>query len=641
MIILITMNSLDNSWREKWAEKEISPEMVIEKIRPGNRVFISTGCAEPQTLVDALSNNASKLIDVEILHYLSLRAEKCFPINEQSTVRHNTFSTCEFIREKVQKGEADYTPILTSQISELFSSGKKNVNVALVQLSPPDEFGFCSLGIDASFAREIIRTTPLIIAEINPNMPRTYGDGFVHIKNVNYYIYSERPLLEYDIPEPDDTDMRIAENIITLLRHKSCLHLGLGTISTAVLRYLAKKPLKKDLGIHSFIITDDIILLIEKGILTCRRKNYHPEKIITSLALGTKKLFQFVHDNPYFEFHRGSQVSNPAQIAKNNRMVSINQVIQIDLTGQVNASYREYQFYTGLGDSLDFIRGSAFSKGGRPIIALRSTDASGTKSRIVPHFEEGANISVSQADVHYVVTEWGVAYLYGKCIRERALELINIAHPRFRPQLLEEIKEKSLTYPDQILHMNEDGEIALFPRQYETLITIQSGEKITIRPLKVTDEKRLQDLIYSMSPIDRYMRYFSPLENFTHEKIQKEVAIDYKKDMSLGAFSGEIGSEVMLGNAVYYLDPQSNMAEVAFIVKDDWRQKGAASALLSYLTLIARERNILGFHGSVLYSNTAAIRLIRRIFHNYKLQMEIPQTADAEEEVFFQIKFTE
>ncbi len=631
--------TVDNLWREKWAEKEISPELAIEKIRPGSRIYISTGCAEPQTLVDALLNAPSKFMDIEIVHYLSLRAEKCHCVNNKSTVRHNTFSTCEFIREKVQKGEADYTPILTSQISGLFSSGKKNIDVALVQLSPPDEFGFCSLGIDLSFSKDVIKAVPLVIAEINPNMPRTCGDGFIHIKDVKYYIYTERPLLEYKNPEPDEIDMRIAENIVTLIRHKSCLHLGLGTIPSAVLRYLATKTVKNDLGIHSFIITDDIIPLIEKGLLTCRKKNYHPEKITTSLALGSNKLFQILHNNPYFEFHKGSQVSNPMNIARNDRMVSINQVLQIDLTGQVSATYREYQFYTGLGDSLDFIRGSAFSKGGKPIIALRSTDASGTKSRIVPHFEEGANISVSQADIHYVVTEWGIAFLYGKSIRERALELINIAHPLFRQQLLEEIKEKNFIYPDQVLHINENGEIAIFPRQYETLLTLKSDEKVTIRPLKVTDEKRLQDLIYSTSAADRYMRYFSPVENFNHEKIQKDVAIDYHKDMSLGAFIGEIGSEEMIGNAVYYLEPQRNMAEVAFIVKSDWQAKGVASALLSQLTIIARERNLHGLYGSVLYRNTPAINLIRKVYQNYHLEMDIPNSPDEDEEVYFTVKF--
>ncbi len=629
----------ENGWREKWAEKEISPEVAIEKIRPGSRVFISTGCAEPQTLVDALFNTASKINDVELIHYLSLRAENCIPTNKQSSVRHNAFSTCEFLREKVQKGEADYTPILISQIGEVFSTGKKNIDVALVQLSPPDEFGFCSLGIDLSFTKEIMKAAQLIIAEINPNMPRTFGDGFIHIKDVSYYIYTERSLLEYYLPEPDNIDMRIAENIISLIRHKSCLHLGLGTISSAVIRYLAQQPLKKDLGIHSFIITDDIIPLIEKGILTCRRKNYHPEKIITSLALGSNKLFQMLHNNPYFEFHKGSQVANPMNIAKNDRMVSINQVMQIDLTGQVSATYREYQFYTGLGDSLDFIRGAAFSKGGKPIIALRSTDASGTKSRVVPHFEEGATISISQADVHYVVTEWGIAFLYGKSIRERALELINIAHPLFRQQLLEEIKEKNLIYPDQILHINDNGEIALFPRQYETTVTLKGGEKATIRPLKVTDEKRLQDLIYSTSAGDRYLRYFSPTENFNHEKIQKEVAIDYYRNMSLGAFIGEIGSEEMIGNAVYYFDPQRNMAEVAFIVKSGWQAKGVASALLSHLTIIARERNLHGLYGSVLHRNTPAINLIRKVYQNYHVEMDIPDSPDEDEEIYFTVKF--
>ncbi len=628
----------DQTWREKWKEKEITAEAAVNKIVSGNRIFIGTGCAAPQTLVENLLGNSSKLTDIEIIHYLTLFPEKYFQ-TKSTNFRHNTFFVGGSIREQVKEGNADYTPIMASQVNQLFSSGRKNVDVALIQLSPPDAFGFCSLGFGVGFAKEIIKAAGMVIAEINPQVPRTYGDGMVHIKDLDYYVYSERTPLEYTLPEPDETDMKIAENIASLIRHKSCLHFSYGIISKAVQKYLLNSEPKHDLGIHSFIITDELIPLIEKNIVTCKRKTYHPERIVASIAFGTQKLYEFAHNNPYLEFHLASQVCNPGLIARNHRMVSINQAVSIDLTGQVNGSYREYQFYNGIGETLDFLRGAAFSQGGKPIIALRSTNKSGTKSHIVSQLEEGSNLLISPVDVHYVVTEWGVAYLHGKTIRERALELINIAHPMFRQDLLDEIKEKKYVFEDQTLHFNVQGEIAIYPKQYETRATTKSGEKLIIRPLKITDEKRLQDLCYSLTTRDRYMRYFSAVASFEHEKTQKEVAIDYLDQMSIGAFVGEIGSEVMVGNAVYFLDHKTNMAEIAFLVRGDWQKKGVASLLLTYLTIIARERNIRGFWGTTLSQNRAGINLIKKVFYNYYVTIETPESPCLDEEIYFQIKF--
>ncbi len=628
----------DQSLREKWKEKEITAEAAVNKIVSGNRIFIGTGCAAPQTLVEKILGNSTKLADIEIIHYLTLFPEKYFQTKSKN-FRHNTLFVGGSIREQVKEGNADYTPIMASQVSQLFLSGRKNIDVALIQLSPPDAFGFCSLGYGVGFAKEIIQAAGKVIAEINPQVPRTYGDGMVHIKDIDYFLYSERPPLEYLLPEPDEIDMKIAENIASLIRHKSCLHFGYSVISKAVQKYLATNEPKHDLGIHSFIISDDLIPLIEKNIVTCRRKTYHPERIVTSLAIGSKTLYGFVHNNPYIEFHIASQVCNPGLIARNHRMVSINQAVSIDLSGQVNASYREYQYYTGIGETLDFLRGSAFSQGGKPIIALRSTNKSGTKSHIMSQLEEGSNLLISPVDVHYVVTEWGVAYLHGKTIRERALELINIAHPMFRQDLLEEIKEKKYVFEDQTLHFNVQGEVVPYPKQYETRATTKGGDKLIIRPLKVTDEKRLQDLCYSLNTRDRYMRYFSAVASFEHEKTQKEVAIDYLDQMSIGAFVGEIGTEEMVGNAVYYLDHKTNMAEIAFIVRGDWQKKGIASLLLSYLTIIARERNIRGFWGTTLNQNRAVINLIKKVFYNYYISIEMPEAPGPDEEVYFQIKF--
>ncbi len=628
----MTLSDLsDHDWRKKWKKKEITAKEAIGKIIPGNRVFIDTACSEPQALTTELIHASEQLIDTEIIHFLTIFPEKYFKDKAEDLFRHNAFFIGKTLREEINKGQADYTPILASEIPSLFLSGRKNIDVALIQVTPPDRYGFCSFGINVDMAKPISQSAYLTIAEINPQMPRTLGNSFIHMKEINYFVYNDAPLLEFHFKEKDDNLDRIGQNVANLVENKSTIHIGNGYLPNACLKYLMDK---KDLGMHSHYITDNIIPLIENTVLTCRKKNFHPEKVITSMVLGTKKLYHFVDNNPYIEFYPTDYVCNPKYIGMNKKMVSINQALQIDLTGQVNTSSKGYGFYSGIGDTVDFMRGAAFSKGGKPIIVLPSTRKNGSVSTIVPHLDEGAGVILSRADVHYVVTEWGVAYLHGKTIRERVLELICIAHPDFRQSLLDEAKSLNYVFSDQMLPCDDEGRICLYPSKYETIFRIAGVGRVRIRPVRTTDEPLLKDLYYSLNERDRYLRFFEVKKEFTHSKTQNEVNIDYDNIFSLGAYIGDISKEEMIGNATYYLNPTNNMAEYSFLVREDFRGKGLGSFLYHHLIIIAKEKGVKGFYGNIHIQNKNTVQIIRKGGYT-----KITPPEAGEKELFYEVFF--
>lgn len=617
---------------ERWKNKKITAEEAIQYIIPGNRVFVSSACSEPQALTAELIKQSLYLSDTEIIHYLTIFPEKYFKNDKaQDLFRHNALFIGDTLRDEVNKGQADYTPIYASEIPRLFVSGRKFIDVALIQVSPPDNFGFCSFGVNVDIAKPIANSAYLTIAEINPMMPKTLGDSFIHMKDIDYYVYNSTPLLEYKFKEPDEVVNRIALNVAQLIENKSTIHIGHGDIPNAVLLHLMDK---KDLGMHSHFITDNIIPLIEKTVLTCRKKNYHPEKIITSFALGTKKLYDFINDNPYIEFHPSDYVCNPNNIAMNNKMVSIVEATQIDLTGQINASFEGYTFYSGIGDNVDFMRGAALSNDGKPIIVLRSISIDGKESNIVFLLKEGTGIILTRPDVHYVVTEWGVAYLHGKSIRERALELICIAHPKFRKELLDYAKKLNYIYSDQLLSCDEEGNICVYPKKYETFFYTSEKQKVLVRPVRTTDEPLLKELYYSLDKNDRFLRFFEIKKEFPHSKTQSEVNVDYQNNFSISAFVGDIGNERMVGIANYYLNPKNNMAEFSFVVRKEWRKKGIASFLYHHLIIIAKEKGIRGFFGTIHMDNKATVDIIKK-----GGKMKITTPPPGEHELYYEISF--
>ncbi len=422
------------SWIDVFKRKIVSPTEALRCTKSGDRVYIHPGCAEPEVLVAALYQRAPELREVELVHLLTLGSADYVRPEMEGHFRHNAMFIGGNVRDAVNAGRADYMPIFLGEIEGLFLSGEMPLDVALITVTPPDEHGYCSLGVGVDTTMTAVKVAKHIVAEVNDQMPRTLGDTFVHVSKLDFIVESSRPLCE--LPEHHVTDLHrmIGRNIADLIEDGSTLQMGIGGIPDAVLLYLEGK---KDLGVHSEMFSDGLIELIERGVVNGERKSIHPRKVIAGFCLGTRRLFDFIHNNPIFEFHPTSYTNDPFRIAQNDQMIAINAALQVDLTGQVVADSIGSYFYSGFGGQVDFIRGAARAKGGKPIIALPATAKDDSISRIVPMPDPGAGVVTSRADVHYVVTEYGVAYLHGKNIRQRAEALINIAHPKFRNELLE------------------------------------------------------------------------------------------------------------------------------------------------------------------------------------------------------------
>ena len=420
------------SWEIDYKKKLRTPEEALRCVQSGMRVYIQPGCAEPETLVEALIRRAPFVQDVEIVHMMTMGGADYVAPEMAGHFRHNAMFIGANVREAINEGRADYTPVYLSEIESLFESGAMAIDIALIEVSPPDSHGFCSFGVGVDTSLTAAKCAHYVVAQINDQMPRTYGDSFIHVSDIDAVVESSRPLCEMKKPEITDLHVAIAGNVAGLIEDGAVLQTGIGGIPDAVLPFLMDR---KDLGVHSELVSDGVIPLIESGVLTGARKNFKPRKVILGFALGGKRLFDFVDNNPIFEFHPTAYTNDPGLIARNDNMVAINSALQIDLTGQVCSDSIGNQFYSGIGGQVDFLRGASRSKGGKPIIAISSTAKNGAISRIVPMLSPGAGVVTSRGLIRYVVTEYGVAYLHGKSIRERAKSLIEIAHPKFRDEL--------------------------------------------------------------------------------------------------------------------------------------------------------------------------------------------------------------
>ncbi len=412
----------------------VTADEALSAVRSGQRVYIHNGCAEPTELVKALTRRGPELADVEVLHMATMGIADYILPQYEGHFRHNALFIGGNVRDAIAEGRADYTPIFLSEIECLFETGEMPIDVCLIQVSPPDDHGFCSFGVGIDLTLTAAKVAKCVIAQVNAQMPRTYGDSFIHVSQIDKVVEVSRPLCELKKHPCGPVEEAIGKNIAELVPNGACLQLGIGGIPDAVLANLGNH---KDLGIHSEMVSDNIVPLIEAGVVNGQAKNFKPRKIIVGFVLGSKKLFDFVHDNPIFEFHPTCYTNDPFMIARNDNMVAINSAIQVDITGQVCSDSLGQKFYSGFGGQVDFIRGAAHSKGGKPIIAIPSTAKDGQISRISATLTPGAGVVTSRADVHYVATEYGVAYLHGKTVRERAESLISIAHPKFRDELRE------------------------------------------------------------------------------------------------------------------------------------------------------------------------------------------------------------
>jgi acetyl-CoA hydrolase len=429
-------------WNEAYRARITSAEEAVRCIRSGDHVWIHAGCANPEDLTAAMVGRAPELKDVEVCHLLTFgRADYVDP-RYAGSFRHRALFAGPNAREAINAGRADYVPVFLSEIPKLLRSGILRVDVALVHLSPPDEHGFCSYGVSVECTKAAAEQADRVVAMVNQRMPRSLGDAFIHVSKLTHVVEVDRPVVELSPAGAIGPVSRaIGEHVASLIKDGDTLQMGIGEIPDAVLLFLKEK---RDLGIHTEMFSDGVVELFESGVITGERKTLHPGKIVSSFVLGSRKTFDFLDNNPFVEFHPSDYVNDPFVIAQHDNLVAINSALSVDLTGQVNSDSIGRSIYSGFGGQVDFIRGAARSKGGRPIIALPSTAKHDTLSRIVDTLAEGAGVVTTRGDVHYVVTEYGVASLFGLSLRERAQALIAIAHPGFRDQLLAAARKRNL-----------------------------------------------------------------------------------------------------------------------------------------------------------------------------------------------------
>ena len=501
-----------------YPEKFVSEEKVFNHISPGNKIFISTACGEPQYLVQSLikyvETNPKAFFDAEVLHVWTLGIAPYTDEKFKHNFRYDSFFIGNITRTAVNQGMADYTPVFLSEVPGLFARGLVPVDVALIQTSLPDDHGFMSLGVSVDIVKAATERAAWVIAQINSNMPRVHGDGFIHIEDVDFIIPYDEPLLEYLSEADDEIAQRIGKYVARLVQDGDTIQVGYGSLPNAIISNLEGK---KHLGVHSELLTDGIVQLMKKKVIDNTRKTVNRGKTVAAFCMGKKETYEYIHDNPSFEFRAIDYTNNPLVIAQHHHMTAINSALQIDLTGQATAESLGKLFYSGVGGQADFMRGALLAPHGKTILAIQSTAENGTVSRIVPFLSEGAGVTLHRGDVHYVVSEYGIAYLHGKNIRERAIELISIAHPKFRPWLIEEAKRNFLIYKDQAFIPGERGE---YPEFLETHKTTRTGLSVFFRPVKISDEAILQDFLYSVSDDTLYRRFISSRKDMPHERVQ-------------------------------------------------------------------------------------------------------------------------
>lgn len=599
-----------NEWTIRYPEKFAAEEEIFGHIHRGDTIFIGSACAEPQYLIRALlrfvRSQPKAFFGTEVLHIRSLGV---FPFADekfQRNFRHNTFFIGDNTRDAVNQGLADYTPVFLSRVPDLIYRGLVRIDIALIQTSAIDEHGFMSLGISVDIIKAAVEKASVVVAQVNREMPRVHGDTFIHIDHVDFIVPSDEPLLEYEPKADSAAAKKIGDYITRLVKDGDTIQVGYGSIPNAVVASLKDK---RHLGVHTEFLNSGIIDLMKAGVIDNTQKTINRGKTVATFCMGMKDTYDYIRNNPAIEFRTVDYTNNPLIIAQHGNMVAINSALQIDLTGQASAESLGKRFYSGVGGHADFMRGVALARHGRTILAVQSTAEGETVSRIVPFLSEGAGASLNRGDIQYVVTEYGIAYICGKSIRERAMELINIAHPKFRPWLIEEARKGGLIYKDQAYHAGEKGE---YPEHLEAHRTTRKGMALFMRPVKISDEPRLKDFLYSLSDESLYRRFVSPRKEIPHEYLQEISVIDYTEQIMILATVGEADHEEIIGIGQYNIDRETHMAEVAFAVRDDQQQKGIGSELLAYLTYIAKRQGLLGFTADVLGDNRPMLTLFHQ-----------------------------
>ncbi len=608
-----------SKWQEKYSDMIASPSAALSNLKSGQRVFTGTGCGEPTVLVRAMTDMAGRLSDVEIVQILTKGDAPYAHSKYSDSFRVNSFFIGHNIREHVQAGAGRYTPIHLFDIPSLFDSGRLPLDVALIQVTPPDERGMVSLGVSVDVVKSAAENASLVIAQVNPHMPWTRGESLMDIYDIDILVPVDQPLIERFIRPAHETSLKIADYVASLVPNGATLEFGLGRVPGVgrIPQAVAGRLMDKhDLGIHTEMLTDSVAELVRKGVANGRKKTLDQGKAVVSFCMGTHKLYEYIDDNPLFSFRPTSYVNDPNVISRHNRMISINMALEVDLTGQICSDSEDGHFYSGIGGQVNFNRGAAASKGGKAIVVLPSTGDNGSRSRIVPFLTKGAGVVIPRGSAHYVVTEFGVAYLHGKSIQERALALISIAHPDYREQLIKDavrarylsedfadVEERFIFLPQEITNVSH---------------VLKDGTQVNFRSIMPTDEPRMKDLLYALSQETVYYRFMSSNPQFTHQHIKNYVYIDHRRDVAIVGTVPEAHGDEIIAVGRYFLDDRTNMAEVAFVIRDEWQNMGLGRFMFNHLVKIARNNGIAGFTAEVLPGN----RRMQAIFNHSDMKVK-------------------
>lgn len=608
-------------WADSFVEKTVTAQEAVSKIQSGQRVFVGSGCGEPQELVRALTDRADSFSGLEILRLLTQETISFAAIADRTrdtSLNIRTIYLGSTRSPDIAKHRRFITPMNMSDVPSLFTTRKLPINVALIQVSPPDDFGWMSLGVSVDVTQAAARSAEFVIAQVNPRMPRVMGQSFIHVNYVDLFVEYEEDLLSVPYRnDPSEVDILIGQHIARAIEDGSTLQIGLDAASQATLQALSDK---EDLGVHSQFLTDDIMHLYARGNITNQRKGFNDGKMVASMAVGSNDLYEFLNDNPAVDFHPSDYVNDPFIISRHNRMVSLNVAHSIDLTGQMTAEASASSRFAGISGIPDFVRGARRSPGGKSILMIRSTSTGSDgelRSNIVPHLSDDV-VVVPRGDVHYVASEFGRVNLFGKSLQERVIAMISIAHPDFREELFDKAKEQGLIGSERNL-----GEAvkAIYPVKLEEVVELK-GERVTIRPTKPVDERRIQEHYYNLPREDVLSRFFCQKSHFTRADVEVRSQTDYVNALSLVAVTGEFGFGHIVGVAEMMRLKGSNMAEVAFSVSGEMQGKGLGKLLLRKLAEAAREAGLAGLMAFTSPGNQGMIKLFQTLPYQVQKKLE-------------------
>ena len=590
-----------------WRGRQVSAAEAVSVVRPGDRVFVGSACATPRTLVDALEQFSRS--GVVLVHFLTDRVGTGDP--PHTNYRHRVFyvgrdvRALHDVRALRESGLVEYVPLSLADVARLFHNGQMPLDVAMVQVAPPDSDGTCSLGISVDVTKAAALTARTVIAEVNPAMPRTAGDSRIPVDRIASFVPVETPVVEYVHDPAGEVAEQIARYVARLIDDRSTLQVGLGRVPNEMLAHLTNR---RDLAIHSDVITEPIVDLVAAGVVT--------GPVATSWAMGSRRLYDLVDDDPRFAFHPIEYICDPTVIGSRERMVSVTQAFTIDLTGQVSTESLDGALYGGVSTGPAFHRGALASPGGMAIVCLASRTPAG-RSAISLDLGPDEAVAIPRADVHWVITEYGTAYLFGRSLAERAVALIEIAHPDVRRELLDAAIERGLVGPKQQLRSR-----TAYPVAQVRDVRLRDGREVRLRPTRTSDTRAMQDLFYRLSEEDRETRFLHKLSSLTDSAAQHLCSVDYEEEMAFAAVVGPSAHERIVAASCYYLNPATGLAEVAYMVDPDWQGAGLGGILHAGLVEYARAHGARGMTADVLFGNSRMMRIFKRGDHSLSVKTD-------------------